>query len=202
VTPVDAAPVRRTRGAARRALAVVVLLCTGLGGPAFGAEGAPAPAAPAPAASPAPQARPLADDPALEDAMLRIANDLRCLVCQNETIAASHADLAVDLRNQIRQQLRAGRTEAQIKEYMVDRYGDFVLYRPPMKPLTWALWIGPFVLLAAMLVWYVRLLRRRARVAPPPMDDAQRARARALLEGADPAAGAGGRPAGKPRTVR
>lgn len=127
-------------------------------------------------------AQPMAADPALEAEVLRIATDLRCLVCQNETIAASNADLAIDLREQIRTQLKAGRDEAQILDYMVQRYGDFVLYRPPVKPLTYLLWGGPFVLLIAMLVMLWRLLsRRRAAGPPPPLSDAERARAQQLL---------------------
>ncbi len=123
-----------------------------------------------------------AADPALEAEVMRIATDLRCLVCQNETIAASNADLAVDLREQIRTQLKAGRNQEQILDYMVQRYGDFVLYRPPVKPLTWLLWGGPFVLLVAMLVMLWRLLsRRRAAGAPPPLTDAERERAQQLL---------------------
>jgi cytochrome c-type biogenesis protein CcmH len=170
---------RRTIAAARGALgaagcALSLLLLTP---DAVGAD------APAPASAAAPQARPLAADPALEAEVMRIAADLRCLVCQNETIAASHADLAVDLRQQVRSQLQAGRNEAQIKDYMVQRYGDFVLYRPRVKPLTWLLWIGPFVLLAGMLLWYVRLLRRRAANPPPPLTAADHARAQALLVG-------------------
>ncbi|GAB4040573.1 MAG: cytochrome c-type biogenesis protein CcmH [Rubrivivax sp.] len=125
-------------------------------------------------------ARPLADDPVLEAEVLRIAHELRCLVCQNETIAASHADLAIDLRNQIREQLRAGRSEREILDYMVDRYGDFVLYKPPVKPVTWLLWGGPFVLLLAMVAWLWRLLRRRPSAAAPLSDDELR-RARQLL---------------------
>ncbi|MEO7245995.1 MAG: cytochrome c-type biogenesis protein [Rubrivivax sp.] len=162
---------RRALGAAGCALSL--LLSTN----AVGAD------EPAPTPGAVPQARPLAADPALEAEVMRIAADLRCLVCQNETIAASNADLAVDLRQQVRVQLQAGRSEAQIKDYMVQRYGDFVLYRPPVKPLTWLLWLGPFVLLAGMLVWYVRLLRRRAASAPPPLSAAEHARAQALLAG-------------------
>jgi cytochrome c-type biogenesis protein CcmH len=129
------------------------------------------------------QARPLADDPALEERVLAIANDLRCLVCQNETIAASRADLAVDLRNQVREQLRAGRSEREIRDYMVARYGDFVLYTPPVKPTTWLLWIGPFVLLALMAAWLWRtLVRRRTQAAAAPLSEAERQRARELLE--------------------
>jgi cytochrome c-type biogenesis protein CcmH len=129
-------------------------------------------------------ARPLAADPALEARVLEIAHELRCLVCQNETIAASHADLAVDLRNQIREQLVAGRSEREILDYMVERYGDFVLYNPPVKPVTWLLWGGPFVLLAAMLAWLWRTLRQRRRGSPPAaLSEEEHRRARALLDG-------------------
>lgn len=129
-------------------------------------------------------ARPLAADPALEARVLEIAHDLRCLVCQNETIAASHADLAVDLRNQIREQLVAGRSDREIRDYMVQRYGDFVLYNPPVKPTTWLLWGGPFVLLLAMLAWLWRTLRqRRAGTPPAPLSDEEHRRARKLLHG-------------------
>ena len=128
-----------------------------------------------------PSARPLADDPALEASVLRIASDLRCLVCQNETIAASHADLAVDLRAQIRGQLKAGRSDREIMDYMVQRYGDFVLYRPPLKPITWLLWGGPFVLLVVMLGALWRLLKRRRAQEEPPLSAQERERARALL---------------------
>ncbi|MBN8510653.1 MAG: cytochrome c-type biogenesis protein CcmH, partial [Burkholderiales bacterium] len=109
------------------------------------------------------QAPPRADDPALEARVLHIAEELRCLVCQNETIAASNADLAVDLRQQIRTQLQQGRSEAQIREFMVQRYGDFVLYRPPVKGSTWALWAGPFVLLLVAAGALVATIRRRRR---------------------------------------
>ena len=126
-------------------------------------------------------ARPMAADPALEARVLEIAHELRCLVCQNETIAASHADLAIDLRNQIREQLLAGRSEREILDYMVQRYGDFVLYNPPVKPVTWLLWGGPFVLLLAMLAWLWTMLRRRRADTPALSADEQR-RARELLE--------------------
>jgi cytochrome c-type biogenesis protein CcmH len=127
-------------------------------------------------------ARPLADDPVLEAKVLDIAHELRCLVCQNETIAASHADLAVDLRTQIREQLQAGRSEAEILDFMVARYGDFVLYRPPVKPVTWLLWGGPFILLLAMSLWLWRMLRRRRAMAEAtPLTDEERRRAQALL---------------------
>lgn len=107
----------------------------------------------------------MADDPVLEARMMAIADELRCLVCQNETIAASNAGLAVDLRAQIRERLAAGESAGQIRDFMVQRYGNFVLYRPPLEPATWALWIGPFVLLLAGLGVFLTLVRRRRRDA-------------------------------------
>jgi len=127
------------------------------------------------------EARPLAEDPVLEAKVMRIAEELRCLVCQNETIAASHADLAVDLRKQIRQQLQQGRDEQQILDFMVQRYGDFVLYRPPLKSSTWLLWAGPFVLLAVALAVLGINIRRRRAVAAGPLRDDEAERVRRLL---------------------
>lgn len=108
------------------------------------------------------EALPLAADPALEAQVQLISRDLRCLVCQNETIAASQSSLAIDLREQVRVQLKQGRSEAQIRDFMVERYGDFVLYRPPVKALTWLLWGGPFVLLLVAVVALRRTLTRRS----------------------------------------
>ena len=143
---VAAAPRRR---AASLALALALALCLALSAwPALAREAAPATA-----------------DPVLEVRVMRIANELRCLVCQNETIAASHADLAVDLRNQVRDMLRQGRSDAEIMQYMTDRYGDFVLYRPPVKSTTWVLWYGPAALLLGGLAALVLVLRRRSRMA-------------------------------------
>jgi cytochrome c-type biogenesis protein CcmH len=110
-------------------------------------------------------APPAAEDPVLEKKMMRIAAELRCLVCQNETIAASHADLAADLREQVRRMLRQGQSEEQIVRYMTERYGDFVLYRPPMKGTTLLLWFGPAVLLVGGLAVLVVVLRRRNRLS-------------------------------------
>lgn len=112
------------------------------------------------------EAAPASEDPALEARVMALSSELRCLVCQNETIAASHADLAVDLRNQVREMLRGGATEAQVLEFMTDRYGDFVLYRPPLKSTTALLWFGPALLLVGGLgtLWWV--LRSRSRMAP------------------------------------
>ncbi|HSV71856.1 MAG TPA: cytochrome c-type biogenesis protein [Methylibium sp.] len=123
-------------------------------------------------------AAPLAADPALEARVYAIAAELRCLVCQNETIAASQADLAVDLRKQIRQKLAAGQSEREILDFMTARYGDFVLYRPPLKATTVLLWAGPFVLLlVGGAVLAINIRRRRASIAASLSPaDAQRAR--------------------------
>jgi cytochrome c-type biogenesis protein CcmH len=110
------------------------------------------------------EAAPASADPALEARVQRVSGELRCLVCQNETIAASNAELAVDLRNQVREMLRAGQSEREIYAYMTARYGDFVLYRPPLKATTVLLWFGPFVLLVGALLWFWWLLRRRSRL--------------------------------------
>jgi len=110
------------------------------------------------------EAAPAAEDPALEARLVEITSELRCLVCQNQTIADSHADLAVDLRNQVREMLRRGDSREQIVAYMTARYGDFVLYRPPLKESTALLWFGPALLMVAGLAVLVVVLRRRARL--------------------------------------
>lgn len=129
------------------------------------------------------EAPPATDDPVLEAQMMRISEELRCLVCQNQTIADSHAELAVDLRNQVRDMLRAGKSEKEIKDYMVQRYGDFVLYRPPVKATTTLLWVGPFVLLIAGLMVLLFKLRQRTRRKDGEvvLSDSEHARASALL---------------------
>lgn len=125
----------------------------------------------------------ISSDPVLEAKMLVIAEELRCLVCQNETIAASQADLAVDLKNQIRIKLTQGQSQKQILDFMVERYGEFVLYRPPLKTNTVLLWVGPFVLLGiALLMLALNVKRRRRAVQPPTMSDEDHAKARALLD--------------------
>ncbi|MBX3637783.1 MAG: cytochrome c-type biogenesis protein CcmH [Rubrivivax sp.] len=111
-------------------------------------------------------ASPPADDPALEARVMAVAAELRCLVCQNQTIADSQAALAVDLRNQVREMLRRGEAPAAVVAYMTDRYGDFVRYRPPLRPATWLLWYGPAALLVLGLAALVAVLRRRSRLAP------------------------------------
>lgn len=122
-----------------------------------------------------------AQDPEMEKRVTALATELRCLVCQNQTLADSNAPLAVDLRNQIREQLKSGKSERDVMEYMVARYGDFVLYRPPLKATTIALWAGPFVFLVlGAWILLVRLLRRRA--PERELSAAERARAAKLLE--------------------
>jgi cytochrome c-type biogenesis protein CcmH len=115
-------------------------------------------------------ARPVAEDPVLEARMLALATELRCLVCQNQTIADSHAELAIDLRQQIRDQLRQGRDETQIRAFMTDRYGDFVLYRPPVSERTALLWFGPGMLLVLGLASLIFILRRRSRLGAEAFD--------------------------------
>src|SRR5688572_1581846 len=97
------------------------------------------------------EAAPAAADPELEARVMHLSSELRCLVCQNQSLADSHAELAVDLKNQVREKMRAGMSDREIVDFMVARYGDFVLYRPPMKASTLALWFGPFILLIAGL---------------------------------------------------
>lgn len=128
------------------------------------------------------EAQPVSEDPALEKRVMALAEDLRCLVCQNETLAGSHAPLAVDLRQQIREQMKAGKSDKEIIAFMTERYGDFVLFRPPVKTTTYLLWFGPFVLLAAgVAVQYLYLKRRRERVRDQPLSEAERKRVEALL---------------------
>ena len=132
----------------RRGLAVV-WLAAALSGAALAAE-----------------APTVAADPVLEAKVMAIAAELRCLVCQNQTIADSSAGLAVDLRNQVREMLRQGKSREQIVGYMTERYGDFVLYRPPLKESTALLWFGPAALLLGGLLMLALVLRRRNRLAP------------------------------------
>jgi cytochrome c-type biogenesis protein CcmH len=128
------------------------------------------------------EAAPLAADPLLEARVMRVAEELRCLVCQNETLAASQADLAVDLRNQIRRKLQHGESEAQIIDFMTQRYGAFVRYRPAFNVTTALLWVGPFVLLAgAAFVLLVSIRRRRSSAPPLPLDEPETRRLEALL---------------------
>ena len=121
-------------------------------------------------------------DALLEARVMQVAEGLRCLVCQNETIAASQASLAVDLRAQIRAQLQQGQSDDQVRAHLVARYGDFVLYRPPLRASTVLLWFGPFALLIVALAWALRRLRaQRPTDAAAPLPPALTAQADALL---------------------
>jgi cytochrome c-type biogenesis protein CcmH len=129
------------------------------------------------------EASPVAEDPATEARLVALSNELRCLVCQNQTIADSNAGLAVDLRNEIREKIQSGMSDAEIKEFMVTRYGDFVLYRPPVKNTTLVLWVGPFLLLAVGgSVLYFNLKRRRKNVVDPELSSDDQALAESLLQ--------------------
>ncbi|MCP5267867.1 MAG: cytochrome c-type biogenesis protein CcmH [Zoogloeaceae bacterium] len=107
------------------------------------------------------EATPMAENPAIEKRVLAITTELRCLVCQNQSIADSHADLANDFRREIRLLIAEGKSDQQILDYMVERYGDFVRYKPPLKGTTILLWLGPAALLILGLTLLVRFLRRR-----------------------------------------
>lgn len=122
------------------------------------------------------------EDPQIEQRMKNLTEQLRCLVCQNETLADSHADLAEDLRTQIREQMKAGKTDKEIIAYLTDRYGDFVLYKPPVKTTTYLLWFGPFVLLGGgTVVLYRYLSRRRKMIEERPLSADERKQAEQLL---------------------
>lgn len=129
------------------------------------------------------EAAPAVADPLAEARLMTLSSELRCLVCQNQTIADSNAELAVDLRNEIREKIQTGMSDAEIKDFMVARYGDFVLYRPPVKVTTLALWVGPFLLLAmGGGILYFNLRRRRQRAAEPELSHDDQALAESLLQ--------------------
>jgi cytochrome c-type biogenesis protein CcmH len=129
------------------------------------------------------EAAPLAEDPVVEQRLVNIAGELRCLVCQNESLAGSQADLAKDLRREVRDLIKEGKSDQEVKDFLVSRYGDFVLYRPQIKPETYLLWAGPFVLLIAGIVVLMRYLRRRGtQLAAAPLSDEERRRAEELLK--------------------
>ncbi|MCS6786888.1 MAG: cytochrome c-type biogenesis protein CcmH [Thiobacillaceae bacterium] len=132
------------------------------------------------------EARPNAEDPQIEARLMRLAEDLRCLVCQNESLAGSRAELAEDLRREIREQMRQGKSDAEVIQYLTDRYGDFVLYRPPVKPVTYLLWAGPALFLGIGVgVWYLTLRRRRRLQATQSVSADELAQAARLLESED-----------------
>lgn len=128
------------------------------------------------------EAIPVAEDPEVEKRMLALTMDLRCLVCQNESIADSRADFSNDIRREIREQIKANKTDQEIVQFLVDRYGDFVLYNPPMKPTTIFLWFGPIVLFIigfGTLIVYLR--RRREQIGEVSLSEVQLKKAEALL---------------------
>ena len=129
------------------------------------------------------QSHPEDVDAELETRVYVFSQQMRCLVCQNETLADSRADLAVDLRSEIREQMKAGKSDEQITAFLTDRYGDFVLYRPPLKPSTYLLWFGPFVLLAGGLAALYRSLKHWPTLPDvQPLTPAERRRVRQLLQ--------------------
>jgi cytochrome c-type biogenesis protein CcmH len=145
----------------KRLLVALMLAC------AFGAQ--------------AKEAVPMAEDEAVEQRLIGIAEELRCLVCQNESLAGSHAELAEDLRREIRTLIRQGKNDGEVMEFLVSRYGDFVRYRPPLKPTTILLWSGPFLFLALGLGGLTLYLRRRPR-SDAVLSAAEQKQAATLLE--------------------
>jgi cytochrome c-type biogenesis protein CcmH len=129
------------------------------------------------------EASPMAEDPVVEARLVHISQELRCMVCQNESLSSSRAELADDLRREVRDLIRANKSDQEIKDFLVSRYGDFVLYRPEVKPLTWVLWFGPFVVLLMAAIFLLAYLRqRRLAVHPQALSDADRARVEQLLK--------------------
>jgi cytochrome c-type biogenesis protein CcmH len=121
-------------------------------------------------------------DPVAAKRAVELSSQLRCLVCQNQTIAESNAELAQDLRRQVNEQIKAGKTDREIVDYMVDRYGAFVLYKPPFNAMTLLLWLGPSVLAVLAVIVFVRTVRARNRaIVARPLTDAERAEAEKLL---------------------
>jgi cytochrome c-type biogenesis protein CcmH len=149
----------------KRLLALLVPLALALSPAAFAAD-----------------ATPTDLDPVAAKRAVDISAQLRCLVCQNQSIAESNAELAVDLRRQVNEQIRAGKTDREIVDFMVDRYGAFVLYKPPFNATTVLLWVGPLLLAVAAVVVFARTLRARNRaIVDRPLTDAERAEAQRLL---------------------
>lgn len=128
------------------------------------------------------EAKDIAADPVLEKRMIGLAEKLRCLVCQNESLASSHAELAEDLRREVREQMSKGMSDQEIIDYLVARYGDFVLYEPPVKSYTLLLWFGPFaLLLIGGAVLFFQLRKRRQTVPEVALSSEAQQRAAALL---------------------
>lgn len=135
-----------------------------------------------PPAAAAPTAQPLFADVAIEARLTHLSRELRCVVCQNEALSDSPAELAGDMRQEIRELMKAGKTDQEVLSFLTSRYGDFVLFRPPFKPVTYLLWIGPFVFLGfGVLVWFMALRARRT-FKSAPVSNEQIAAAARLLE--------------------
>jgi cytochrome c-type biogenesis protein CcmH len=129
------------------------------------------------------EAQPVADDPALEKRLMALSQQLRCLVCQNETLADSQADLAADLRRQIKDMMKQGKSDQEIIAFLTERYGDFVLYKPPVKPTTYLLWYGPFALLGGGFVaLFLYLRQRRGLIEEHALTAEERKRAEEILK--------------------
>ena len=122
------------------------------------------------------------DDPSQEARFQQLAEELRCLVCQNQSLADSHADLAGDLRREIYQKMQQGASNEEIVDFLVQRYGDFVLYRPPMQPTTYLLWFGPVLLLLFGFGVFIVAMRRRHQTLTPTLSEAEHRRMAKLLE--------------------
>ena len=127
------------------------------------------------------EAKDLAADPVIEKRMIGLAENLRCLVCQNESLASSHAELAEDLRREVREQISQGKSDKEIVDYLVARYGDFVLYKPPMKSYTVLLWFGPFALLLVGIALLLFQIRKRRQSVPEVALSAEAQERAALL---------------------
>ena len=129
----------------------------------------------------------LAEDPVVEKRLVHISEELRCLVCQNESLASSRAELANDLREEVRKLIKQDKSDTQIKDYLVARYGDFVLYKPEVKPLTWVLWFGPFLLLLMGVIGMALYLRQRqaAQTVHTSLSDDDRRKVQSLLKSGD-----------------
>ena len=161
------------------ALAVAAVLATAL---AYGSSASAQEASGQPYLTPGSE-KSLLTDSTDKERYKALAHELRCLVCQNQTLADSDASLAVDLRRQLESMIVDGRSDDEIKKYLVERYGDFVLYKPPMQSNTWLLWIGPFALLALGIgVWFAMQRRRRNSGAPTTAASADLANARSATE--------------------
>lgn len=133
-------------------------------------------------AATSPTAQPLFADVAIEARLSLLSRELRCVVCQNEALSESPAELASDMRQEIRSLMKAGRTDQEVIAFLTSRYGDFVLFRPPFKPVTYLLWVGPFAFLGfGVLVWFMALRARRT-FQGAPVNSAQLAAAARLLE--------------------